>query len=172
MVTTGLSSPTRGTWIEIKHLKGKINQWLVVPHTGDVDRNGDVKTWGRLPAPVVPHTGDVDRNFKWLVEKTAKTVVPHTGDVDRNSNACSRSSSPKRSSPTRGTWIEIWTTTPVTPSRKGSSPTRGTWIEMSRARPCTRSWPVVPHTGDVDRNSSPDRARLRNRGRPPHGGRG
>ena len=79
---------------------------------------------------VVPHTGDVDRNIVAArARRMRMSVVPHTGDVDRN---CST----------------------VQPSGRSyrSSPIRGTWIEMFSGTACACRPSVVPHTGDVDRN--------------------
>ena len=42
-------------------------QSYVVPHTGDVDRNGAADSVGQLLTHVVPHTGDVDRNSAALL---------------------------------------------------------------------------------------------------------
>ena len=57
---------------------------------------------------VVPHAGDVDRNLA-AAEKTIleHIVVPHAGDVDRNAKCPSIFPTVQRSSPTRGTWIEM-----------------------------------------------------------------
>ena len=57
-------------------------------------------------------------------------VVPHTGDVGRNS-------------------VRV----PVRCAFPRSSPIRGTWVEMPPAAGITaHRAPVVPHTGDVGRN--------------------
>ena len=88
------------------HLLQLIQQH-VVPHAGDVDRNV-VALFLRCIQVVVPHAGDVDRNsnprrmFSYVI-----TVVPHAGDVDRNIRHRVRQDARRRSSPTRGTWIEI-----------------------------------------------------------------
>ena len=105
---TASLSPTRGTWIEMRFLALVDDLVPVVPHTGDVDRNTDLYTSGSTQINVVPHTGDVDRNIG-----NDKLFQP----------------APK-SSPTRGTWIEICCGSPCG-KRSRSSPTRGTWIEMS-----------------------------------------
>ena len=55
----------------------------------------------------------------------------------------------RRSSPSRGTWIEI--TLPVLCSRPDvSSPSRGTWIEIMGGNAKAAAELVVPLTGDVD----------------------
>ena len=83
-------------------------------------------------------------------------VVPHTGDVDRNATPTTTAASCRRSSPIRGTWIEIMIIV-MSIIRIGSSPIRGTWIEI-RLPCCTwAARTVVPHTGDVDRNCVPNR---------------
>ena len=57
------------------------------------------------------------------------------------------------SSPTRGTWIEMWSSWRWTCRASSSSPTRGTWIEIAVQGLGTALDPyVVPHAGDVDRN--------------------
>ena len=56
-----MSSPTRGTWIEINMWAGLTVFNMVVPHAGDVDRNKLARDHG-WTGPVVPHAGDVDRN--------------------------------------------------------------------------------------------------------------
>ena len=53
-----------------------------------------------------------------------------------------------------------------------SSPSRGTWIEIPVLLLVLFSPPVVPLTGDVDRNTEEEREAGRRHGRPPHGGRG
>ena len=100
------SSPIRGTWIEMS------KRWIL---------------W--LGRSVVPHTGDVDRNFLPKNHAPQASVVPHTGDVDRNEYPVFVDVEDKRSSPIRGTWIEIsWDRDfEVVPA---SSPIRGTWIEI------------------------------------------
>ena len=76
------------------------------------------------------------------------------------------------SSPSRGTWIEIWVRIHNLPGIRQSSPSRGTWIEIVKfsvasyrtlSSPSRGTWieialdgleivpvPVVPLTGDVD----------------------
>ena len=121
---------------------------------------------------VVPRKGDVDRNILHLHKlAVAQRVVPRKGDVDRNTKTSTCRRTKRRSSPARGTWIEISYSryfllgSSVVP-RKGdvdrnrtfgednfdlkSSPARGTWIEMASA----------------ERSSSGVT------GRPPQGGRG
>ena len=80
-----MSSPIRGTWIEILMVSVSGELVLtVVPHTGDVDRN--TLNYAPISKPhVVPHTGDVDRNARFDPVNLWFAVVPHTGDVDRNS---------------------------------------------------------------------------------------
>ena len=94
----------------------------------------------------------MDRNILSVQGFGCVLVVPHTGDVDRNTYTVRQPLGCAMSSPTRGTWIEI----EKQPDRNfipRSSPTRGTWIEIetpARVRGCPN---VVPHTGDVDRNT-------------------
>ena len=57
---------------------------------------------------VVPHAGDVDRNDNLvLTDKALWKVVPHAGDVDRNVYQAEKDRKLTKSSPTRGTWIEM-----------------------------------------------------------------
>ena len=102
---------------------------------------------------VVPHTGDVDRNDTGSqVLEVISNVVPHTGDVDRNRAKVIEHGKTMRSSPIRGTWIEICRYSSTGRARR-SSPIRGTWIEISPAIDAPVGVnAVVPHTGDVDRN--------------------
>ena len=166
------SSPIRGTWIEIYHTSHHDGLRLVVPHTGDVDRNEVMTGDAEEAVRVVPHTGDVDRNLRVLLGKCVPKVVPHTGDVDRNQNRVSRPRSVWRSSPIRGTWIEMARGNGHGFSVRRSSPIRGTWIEIRQAMP-THTWTsVVPHTGDVDRNFFGLAYIAVDAGRPPYGGRG
>ena len=145
-----LSSPIRGTWIEIRR-----RWWMrasgetVVPHTGDVDRNYAQAGQPRPALRVVPHTGDVDRNLLVYLHLPGRRVVPHTGDVDRNVYA--------------GILL---------PLLRLSSPIRGTWIEMALSDCLPSSTAVVPHTGDVDRNQMVKDQNSTRRRRPPYGGRG
>ena len=80
-----MSSPARGTWIEIGVPLGVERARQVVPRKGDVDRNAAAAL------------------LAWAVEK----VVPRKGDVDRNFAFCAEQKCKNRSSPARGTWIEI-----------------------------------------------------------------
>ena len=79
-----MSSPARGTWIEI--FAGGVQSAgdFVVPRKGDVDRNGNCRNWCGVLG-VVPRKGDVDRNTR--VTTLFLLTVP--------------------SSPARGTWIEM-----------------------------------------------------------------
>ena len=54
------------------------------------------------------------------------------------------------SSPSRGTWIEIFPKLCGWISLISSSPSRGTWIEMPPAPFAAAAPAVVPLTGDVD----------------------
>ena len=99
--------------------------------------------------PVVPHAGDVDRNTLWPLRAFGASVVPHAGDVDRN--------------------FSVVFGEPV--CRK-SSPTRGTWIEIELCIPKGDAHDVVPHAGDVDRNQNWASTAVRSSRRPPRGGRG
>ena len=81
---------------------------MVVPHTGDVDRNAFNQPLLFVGVGVVPHTGDVDRNIVSNPLITpSRQVVPHTGDVDRNKDLDRVVEVEDGSSPIRGTWIEI-----------------------------------------------------------------
>ena len=114
--------------------------------------------------------------------------------MDRNSTATATPSLSGKSSPARGTWIEIGgrrmhdSGAHVVP-RKGdvdrnysdgsyhgatdlSSPARGTWIEILWKRRKAAVLPVVPRKGDVDRNMSFPSSYLEKYCRPPQGGRG
>ena len=57
-----LSSPARGTWIEIFMPKNAGNKAEVVPRKGDVDRNKAPQRCSLQSVQVVPRKGDVDRN--------------------------------------------------------------------------------------------------------------
>ena len=81
--------------------------FAVVPHAGDVDRNTLTKNPKLQRTEVVPHAGDVDRNIMVMRDSLVNDVVPHAGDVDRNNTTAGERRTLKRSSPTRGTWIEI-----------------------------------------------------------------
>ena len=56
-----MSSPARGTWIEIQPLVRVGRVYAVVPRKGDVDRNEFAETH-KIDGKVVPRKGDVDRN--------------------------------------------------------------------------------------------------------------
>ena len=81
-----LSSPARGTWIEIVSQKsGSAGLPTVVPRKGDVDRNRPLHLVNNRDIFVVPRKGDVDRNFEGVGEVLQREyVVPRKGDVDRN----------------------------------------------------------------------------------------
>ena len=101
------SSPARGTWIEIIISSFYAPVRPVVPRKGDVDRNTKTSTCRRTKR-VVPRKGDVDRNCAaqdYLVRDLC--VVPRKGDVDRNAVTDLQHRHTWRSSPARGTWIEI-----------------------------------------------------------------
>ena len=78
----------------------------VVPRKGDVDRNAS--RWPVRPGlAVVPRKGDVDRNALVVRGEHCHPVVPRKGDVDRNDATDAGHVDLARSSPARGTWIEI-----------------------------------------------------------------
>ena len=58
-----MSSPARGTWIEILSASAAMVPADVVPRKGDVDRNSAYRRSAVSPLCVVPRKGDVDRNF-------------------------------------------------------------------------------------------------------------
>ena len=157
----GMSSPARGTWIEMAIVYPSSAKARVVPRKGDVDRNwtmprrpvaagvvprkGDVdRNNGRLPyvrqtLPVVPRKGDVDRNaVSCPLPLMASTVVPRKGDVDRNIVGVAVVVGQGGSSPARGTWIEMRTPRRLSLMRM-SSPARGTWIEIGEAEADTET---------------------------------
>ena len=79
-----MSSPARGTWIEMPELQKELHRYRVVPRKGDVDRNG-VALQGLHHGHDVPRKGDVDRNTAWCAYiGVERRVVPRKGDVDRN----------------------------------------------------------------------------------------
>ena len=79
-----MSSPARGTWIEI-HAAPPL----------------------QVLRDVVPRKGDVDRNEFNASTSQEPKVVPRKGDVDRNGSRWLTYHYPFWSSPARGTWIEI-----------------------------------------------------------------
>ena len=101
----------------------------VVPLAGDVDRNSIDLIGYKFPL-VVPLAGDVDRNSAHCNRLISSRVVPLAGDVDRNMQEIVFQVIEERSSPSRGTWIEIG----------------------SQADARMRGIRVVPLAGDVDRN--------------------
>ena len=101
---------------------------IVVPRKGDVDRN-PIMAAQIDRDKVVPRKGDVDRNYKSVNYTEQNDVVPRKGDVDRNFIVSVFRVRVPRSSPARGTWIEIHIPT----CRAGAGF-------------------VVPRKGDVDRN--------------------
>ena len=56
---------------------------------------------------VVPRKGDVDRNIGVIMAIQVILVVPRKGDVDRNAAGNKAEGETWKSSPARGTWIEI-----------------------------------------------------------------
>ena len=84
-----------------------IFSFAVVPRKGDVDRNLPTRSKITDKEMVVPRKGDVDRNKRAVGVGAQKAVVPRKGDVDRNTLLCEGDSMEPRSSPARGTWIEI-----------------------------------------------------------------
>ena len=177
-----VSSPARGTWIEISRTWGKITLCRVVPRKGDVDRNGWIISHG-VAKPVVPRKGDVDRNASEQKPHGHTPVVPRKGDVDRNPYIPLSKCQASQSSPARGTWIEMSlyfsntilrlvvprkgdvdrnsTTTKSAATVKKSSPARGTWIEITSHHDHRhKRRQVVPRKGDVDRNGNPVQVEL------------
>ena len=123
-----MSSPARGTWIEICSVPEKPFLTAVVPRKGDVDRN-DAKHLDIIRVRVVPRKGDVDRNVKlrWMALLTSVSS-PARGtwiEIHRLPRRCGTGAS----SPARGTWIEIDFGSDSA-ERIRSSPARGTWIEI------------------------------------------
>ena len=57
-----MSSPARGTWIEIEIERNPVQEDDVVPRKGDVDRNANEPLLVDEKKMVVPRKGDVDRN--------------------------------------------------------------------------------------------------------------
>ena len=101
------SSPARGTWIEMPLRASACFFACVVPRKGDVDRNADT-LHVTTQTVVVPRKGDVDRNEYAAEHRYSMIiVVPRKGDVDRNVESMLVCRSNERSSPARGTWIEI-----------------------------------------------------------------
>ena len=100
------SSPSRGTWIEMRRRSSDSSASPVVPLAGDVDRNLHAVGAEQQPT-VVPLAGDVDRNFGELFDDRHEVVVPLAGDVDRNALNIFQTALRFLSSPSRGTWIEI-----------------------------------------------------------------
>ena len=87
------------------------------------------------------------------MRKVILIVVPRKGDVDRNFLIFIKHSRTIRSSPARGTWIEIsatYTATaqPYVVPRKGDVDRNISFLKTSIATT------VVPRKGDVDRNSA------------------
>ena len=80
----GKSCPSRGTWIEICYCALLLLLITVVPLTGHVDRNLDMRKRGFKIRQVVPLTGHVDRNIAENLPTIIEAVVPLTGHVDRN----------------------------------------------------------------------------------------
>ena len=152
-----LSSLSRGTWIEIRTFWRAMPCHLVVPLTRDVDWNKEFMYYVQDFFRVVPLTRDVDWNKTPQLEGSIMKGRPsHEG---RGLKFCTRRYwlQGRRSSLSRGTWIEIQST-----CRKGgtgvvvpltrdvdwniekcnvicgylrSSLSRGTWIEI-----CLKGW--------------------------------
>ena len=78
-VAAARSSPIRGTWIEIVFSDNTSEIRNIVPHTGDVDRNITYAFTAGTRAGVVPHTGDVDRNIRPAVNAARKPGRPPYG---------------------------------------------------------------------------------------------
>ena len=125
-----VSSPARGTWIEIQIVISTPAPSYVVPRKGDVDRN----FWRNCPnSPVLPSSpargtwieiqnaivyGGIapvssPARGTWIEIKVMFSrdicagVVPRKGDVDRNLPLRHPKQYASMSSPARGTWIEI-----------------------------------------------------------------
>ena len=103
---------------------------------------------------VVPRKGDVDRNSRSGVNGPYTSVVPRKGDVDRNYCYCCCRARALRSSPARGTWIEmVWPTLPSLMPRV--VPRKGDVDRNIREFVLGKKRIVVPRKGDVDRNGKP-----------------
>ena len=83
-----------------------------------------------MQKPVVPRKGDVDRNAADVTMNPTAAVVPRKGDVDRNYKIEHGFSRCTKSSPARGTWIEMISSLKIGIACSKSSPARGTWIEI------------------------------------------
>ena len=128
------SFPLRGVWIEMKKQGKNMNELVVVPLAGSVDRN----TTSAVMAPslaVVPLAGSVDRNRAiqepppWLTGRSPLrgvwieimvrlaswgtcAVAPLAGSVDRNTTVYTDYANYNRSLPSRGAWIKMGSSCP------------------------------------------------------------
>ena len=146
---TPASSPTRGTWIEIKLDAPLGPAGMVVPHAGDVDRNITVCLRAGFVIASSPTRGTWIEMFRSKARRWVPSVVPHAGDVDRNAY------------PDAGT-----------PGAESVVPHAGDVDRNPRVLEGQRRGQVVPHAGDVDRNMDTSDATAAPASRPPRGGRG
>ena len=79
-----MSSPTRGTWIEITVNIANRGSLSVVPHAGDVDRNVHCFPGHASDVPSSPTRGTWIEMCMYVHNLAHEFVVPHAGDVDRN----------------------------------------------------------------------------------------
>ena len=169
-----MSSPARGTWIEM-HLNAHKS-------TGVIPSSPARGTWIEIMLyPPPPACGPLSSPARgtWIEiaagwrDARGCRVVPRKGDVDRNIFHAVNGHGGAGSSPARGTWIEIQGRESKVYGNDGSSPARGTWIEHVRRRTtlcatCASS----PARGTWIEMLSPIYNTATRGGRPPQGGRG
>ena len=126
------SSPARGTWIEM------INPDPERPYIGTSSPARG--TWIEIIQFIFirfaiacrpPHGGrGLKCNLRGRLMPPGQSRPPHGG----RGLKCARDRPvrpPPRSSPARGTWIEIFAGRSIDPCHTSSSPARGTWIEIT-----------------------------------------
>ena len=141
------------------------------PRKGDVDRNIIWRSRICRATPSSPRKGDVDRNTFCRLPSDLYAVVPRKGDVDRNYTANGWTQGRGKSSPARGTWIEI-SASPHFCQQRRVVPRKGDVDRNITSLPGQAVAWVVPRKGDVDRNSAATSTHQNWGSRPPQGGRG
>ena len=147
----------------------------------------------RAISEFVPRKGDVDRNLQRGHAVRQRRRRPRKGDVDRNFCLSVFLCNFKRSSPARGTWIEMNSplrtsvTVQVVPRKGDVDRNFAVYRQIPGIRVVPRKGDVdrnlhdgvaqlapqvVPRKGDVDRNVSVSSLTVQLSRRPPQGGRG
>ena len=145
-----MSSPVRGTWIEIESIPACQCALCVVPPCGGRGLKSDTVSHTPDNSEVVPARGTWIEIYSSPYQLTKIASRPPHGGRGLKFYENRKGKRNLTSSPVRGTWIEILRPLPLLRLLRHVVPVRGTWIEIE----------------------TPEESRNPFCGRPPCGGRG